>query len=78
MPRDELKQRLKDKGIIAEVYYPLPIHKQPLYKELGYNISLPKAERSCAEVLSLPVHPLLTKNDLEYVAKSLIKYREVT
>jgi dTDP-4-amino-4,6-dideoxygalactose transaminase len=71
MPRDELKRRLKDKGIIAEVYYPLPIHKQPLYKQLGYNIGLPKAERACVEVLSLPVHPSLTKEDLNYIVETI-------
>jgi dTDP-4-amino-4,6-dideoxygalactose transaminase len=71
MPRDELKRRLKDKGIITEVYYPLPIHKQPLYKQLGYNIGLPKAERACAEVLSLPVHPSLTKEDLNYIVETI-------
>jgi perosamine synthetase len=70
--RDELKQRLKNKGIMAEVYYPLPIHKQPLYKELGYNDSrLPNAEKACEEVLSLPVHPLLTEEDLDYIVETI-------
>jgi dTDP-4-amino-4,6-dideoxygalactose transaminase len=71
MPRDELKRRLKDKGIIAEVYYPLPIHKQPLYKGLGYNDNLPTSEKACGEVLSLPVHPLLTKEDLNYIVETI-------
>ena len=71
MSRDELKQRLKDKGIMTEVYYPLPIHKQPLYKELGCNDSLPDAEKACEEVLSLPVHPLLTEEDLNYIVGAI-------
>jgi perosamine synthetase len=71
MSRDELKQRLKDKGIMTEVYYPLPIHKQPLYKELGYNDSLPNAEKTGGEVLSLPVHPLLTEEDLDYIVETI-------
>jgi len=71
MSRDELKQRLKAKGIMPEVYYPLPIHKQPLYKEAGYNACLPNAEKACAEVLSLPVHPLLTEEDLDYIVKTI-------
>lgn len=78
MPRDGLKQGLHDTGIMTEVYYPLPIHKQPLYKELGYNVSLPNAEKACAEVLSLPVHPALLKKDLKYVVESLIGCQEVT
>ena len=71
MSRDELKQKLKDKGIVTEVYYPLPIHKQPVYKELGYNASLPNAEKACAEVLSLPVHPLLTEEELDYIVETI-------
>jgi len=38
MSREKLRQRLKAKGIMTEVYYPQPIHKQPLYKELGYKL----------------------------------------
>jgi dTDP-4-amino-4,6-dideoxygalactose transaminase len=71
MSRDELNQRLKDKGIMTEVYYPLPIHNQPLYKELGYNGSMPSTEKACAEVLSLPVHPLLTEEDLDYIVETI-------
>jgi dTDP-4-amino-4,6-dideoxygalactose transaminase len=52
---------------MAEVYYPQPTHKQPLYKELGYNDNLPNAEKACAGVLSLPVHPLLTEEELNYI-----------
>jgi perosamine synthetase len=71
MSRDELKQRLKNKGIMTEVYYPLPIHKQPLYKKLGYNDNLPNAEKACEEVLSLPVHPLLTEEELDYIVETI-------
>jgi perosamine synthetase len=71
MSRDELKQRLKDKGIMTDIYYPLPIHKQPLYKELGYNDNLPNADKACEEVLSLPVHPLLTEEELEYIVETI-------
>jgi perosamine synthetase len=70
-PRDNLRQRLKDRGIMTEVYYPLPIHKQPLYKELGYEDNLPNAERACAEVLSLPVHPSVTEKDLNYIVETI-------
>lgn len=69
--REELKQRLRDKGIMTEVYYPQPIHQQPLYKELSYNASLPSAEKACEEVLSLPVHPLLTEEDLDYIVETI-------
>jgi dTDP-4-amino-4,6-dideoxygalactose transaminase len=75
IPRDELRQKLMNKGIATEIYYPLPIHKQPLYQNLGYNDHLPNSEKAASEVLSLPVHPSLTKEDLEYVVDSLINCR---
>jgi dTDP-4-amino-4,6-dideoxygalactose transaminase len=65
--RDQLKEKLKDKGIVTEIYYPLPIHKQPLYSRLGYNDHLPNAEKASKEVLSLPAHPSLTKEELEHI-----------
>ncbi len=69
--RDKLKEKLKGKGIATEIYYPLPIHKQPLYQKLGYNDHLPDSERAAKEVLSLPVHPSLTREDLEYIIETL-------
>jgi len=69
--RDQLKEKLEEKGIATGIYYPLPIHKQPLYQKLGYNNHLPNSERAAKEVLSLPVHPALTKENLEYIVESL-------
>ena len=69
--RDELRKRLVDRGIGAEVYYPLPVHKQPFYKSLGYADHLPNSEKAAKEVLSLPVHPSLTKEDLENVVRAI-------
>jgi len=69
--RDELRQKLMNKGVATEVYYPLPIHKQPLYQNLGYNDHLPNSEKAAREVLSLPVHPSLTKEDLENIVRAI-------
>jgi perosamine synthetase len=69
--RDELRRKLLDRGIGTEVYYPLPIHKQPFYQKLGYTDHLPNSEKAAAEVLSLPVHPLLTEDELDYIAKTI-------
>ena len=71
IPRDELRQKLVDKGVATEVYYPLPIHKQPLYQSLGYDDHLPNSEKAAREVLSLPVHPSLTKEDLENIVRAI-------
>ena len=69
--RDALKQKLNEKGIGAEIYYPLAIHKQELYRGLGYYNKLTKAENAAKEVLSLPIHPGVTKKDLDLIVKSI-------
>jgi perosamine synthetase len=69
--RDELRKKLLDKGIGTEVYYPLPVHRQPLYRSLGYTDHLPNSEQAASEVLSLPVHPSLTKEDLENIVRAI-------
>ena len=71
MSRDELREKLKGKGIDTRIYYPLPIHKQPFYQKLGYNEYLPNSENAAREVFSLPVHPSLTEEDLEFIVQAL-------
>lgn len=65
--RDELADFLKEKGIGTGVHYPIPIHKQPYYIELGYRDSLPISEKATEEVLSLPVHPALSRDDVQKI-----------
>jgi perosamine synthetase len=65
--RDGALERLNQAGIGARVYYPLPVHQQPLYRQLGYQDSLPVAERASQEVLSLPVHPALSEEELDKI-----------
>jgi len=69
--RDSAIKTLRRKGIDAGVYYPLPVHQQPLYRDLGYTDALPVAERAAAEVLSLPVHPGLSQSDLEAIVAAV-------
>ncbi len=71
MSRDELKSCLEAGGIGCGVHYPIPIHHQPLFKDLGYQDKLPHSEAAAREVLSLPVHPSLTLEDLETIAEAL-------
>ncbi len=66
--RDELVDRLTEKGIGVAVHYPVPIYRQPLYQKLGYRgAKCPNTEEACKRVLSLPVHPLVDKKDIEYM-----------
>ena len=70
--RDWLKQQLQDEGVITIIYYPIPIHRQPAYAELGYGPgSLPVTERLCVEVLSLPIFPELGDEQQERVITAL-------
>lgn len=65
--RDYLVRLLRSKGVGAEVYYPIAIHRQPLYRKLGYNDYLKNAEKMSNEVISLPIHPGITNNDIDYI-----------
>ena len=67
--RDALREYLHEHNVGSEIYYPVPIHKQSFYvSDLGYRGTYAEAERAANEVLSLPVHPALSMDDLEKVA----------
>lgn len=72
--RDVVMDHLRAAGVGTRVYYPQPIHKQKPYLNLGYRESLPVAEEASYEVLSLPVHPSLTAQDLITIAKVAGEY----
>ena len=75
--RDWLKQELQDAGITTIIYYPIPIHRQPAYADLGYGPgSLPITERLCSEVLSLPIFPELSEAQQEQVISILRRLRQ--
>lgn len=64
--RDSVRTKLQECGIGSMVYYPLPLHLQPVYKSLGYLTGqLPQAEQVCREVLSLPMFPELSRDQQE-------------
>jgi perosamine synthetase len=69
--RDEVVSFLGKKGIGTGIYYPLPIHKQPYYKEIGFKDSLPICEKAASEVFSLPVHPAINKTDIDTISKAM-------
>ena len=73
--RDELRDHLKQRGISTMVYYPLSLHRQKLYRDLGYaEVSLPQSERAEREVLSLPMYPELTEVQQEEVARGIREF----
>ena len=70
--RDVLRSKLQQQGVISMVYYPLPLHLQPVYQDLGYKLGmLPMTEKAAREVLSLPMFPGITFEEQQQVAYSL-------
>lgn len=71
--RDDLASLLNNNGIGTGIYYPVPIHKQPLYRKLGYKDNLPVCEEAAGEALSLPVHPAVSKEELNMIIETIKK-----
>ena len=71
LSRDEVIQRLTAAGIGTGVYYPVPIHQQQLYRELGYLDVCPVAEMLSQQVISLPVHPSVSEQDIDFIARAI-------
>src|SRR5690606_16525650 len=70
--RDAVQRYLAEHGVGCAIHYPTPIHRQPIMVERGLgDADVPVAERAAAEVLSLPVHPSLTADDVAYIAATL-------
>jgi len=73
--RDDLKSFLKNRHIISEIYYPIPLHFQECFKYLGYKVGdFPESERAAKETLSLPIYPELTEEMLTRVVDELVEF----
>ena len=73
--REALREHLGKAEIGTEIYYPVPMHLQKCFADLGYKAGdFPETERAAAESLSLPIYPELTAQQLEYVAASIKEF----
>ena len=73
--RDNMLTFLNDRKIAARIYYPVPLHLQPCYKDLGYaEGSMPISEELSKKVLSLPVYPELSDQQVEYVVETIKEF----
>jgi dTDP-4-amino-4,6-dideoxygalactose transaminase len=72
--RNAVIAQLAERGIETSVHYPKPVHLQPAYSSLGYPAgTFPNAERACERVLSLPLFPGMTTEQVNYVAASVLE-----
>ena len=70
--RDSVKNQMQEQGVNSMIYYPLPLHLQPVYKNLGYQPGqLPVSEQASQEVLSLPMFPELEQEQQDKVIDTL-------
>lgn len=73
--RDELMQYLKEKGIECGVHYPIPLHLQPAYKNLGIKKgSYPVSEELAGEILSIPIYPEISEEQREYIVDNITQF----
>ena len=73
--RDEVKKFLESRSIPSMVYYPGPLHTQEAYLYLGYKIDdFPVTSTLCSEVLSLPMHPEMEQEQIEYITNNVLEF----
>lgn len=72
--RDEVRAELEDLGVQTAVHYPMPVHMQEAFSYLGVSAtSLPFTKRACEQVLSLPLFPEMTEEQVAYAAHTLVE-----
>jgi dTDP-4-amino-4,6-dideoxygalactose transaminase len=73
--RDVLQKFLSERKIGSTIYYPVPLHLQPLYSELGHKPGdFPNAEHVAGEILSLPMYPELSEDKIERAAAAIAEF----
>jgi dTDP-4-amino-4,6-dideoxygalactose transaminase len=76
MTRDDFQRALLRRGVQTAVHYPLPLHRQPIFRGYGSDRDYPVSTRLAESVLSLPVHPALTRKDLDRIVRAVRQVAE--
>ena len=73
--RDQLKAYLERNGVGTDIYYPVPLHQQVCFRDLGYRQGdFPESEKAAREVLALPIHSALAEQDVDYVCRQICAF----
>jgi dTDP-4-amino-4,6-dideoxygalactose transaminase len=73
--RDALRERLTEAGVETQVYYPVPLHRQPCFEPLGFRAGeFPHAEQASRECLALPMYPELDNDQLDHVVETIAAF----
>ncbi len=74
--RDGLMSFLKMRSIVVTIHYPIPIHLQPAFQDLGYQRGqFPETEKASAQILSLPLYPEMTDDQVRAVCDAIAEFR---
>jgi dTDP-4-amino-4,6-dideoxygalactose transaminase len=75
--RDRVRVKLQQQGVGVGVHYPVPLHRQPAYKHLAISDgALPVTNRVASEILSLPMYPELSPDQIDAIGKVVIEVLE--
>jgi len=75
--RDRLQQHLSKNGVQTQIHYPIAVHRQKAYLNLGLRAKLPITEKISGEILSLPMHPFLKEDEIRTIAQCIRKCRQL-
>lgn len=73
--RTDLMEHLKKHNIESEIYYPIPIHRQKAFQNFYKNQSLPETEKLSKTILSIPIHPFLRDDEIEYIINTINDFK---